>query len=429
MRGNERGGVDLEMPGGVGGDIGGGDGMGDALGAIRANGAQQQSASLIGRGLGGFCQECGQDATCQDQFHAHLWVMDRGNDTIQGVIATGGLRLDKALADATADIGGLSRERIKALMGEGRVRLDGKIVSQASFKPAAGTRFAIELPVAIAATAEAQEIALVVAYEDDQLIVVDKPAGLVVHPAAGNLDGTLVNALLHHCAGQLSGIGGVARPGIVHRIDKDTSGLLVVAKTNVAHEGLARQFADHSIERAYLAVTGGQPVPMAGTLRGTIARSSVNRKKMAILPDDDQVDGLRGGRHRTGRDPAGPGRDGVEREGRGKHAVTHYRTIEQLDANAALVECRLETGRTHQVRVHMASIGHALLGDQLYGRTPKTLRPLLDELGFARQALHAATLGFIHPTSGQAIRFSSPLPADMRELLLRLGSSGAVWAK
>ena len=258
--------------------------------------------------------------------------MDRGNDIIQGVIAAGGLRLDKALADATAHVGGLSRERIKALMGEGRVRLDDKVVSQASFKPAAGTRFAIEMPAAVPAEAAPQDIPLVVAYEDDQLIVIDKPAGLVVHPAAGNFDGTLVNALLHHCAGQLSGIGGVARPGIVHRIDKDTSGLLVVAKTNVAHEVLARQFADHSIERAYFAVVGGQPIPMSGTLRGTIARSDVNRKKMAILPDDAQVSGLRGDRHRTGRDPAGPGRDGVERDGRGKHAVTHYRTIEQLDA-------------------------------------------------------------------------------------------------
>ena len=355
--------------------------------------------------------------------------MDRGrhniqDSTIRGTFAEGGLRLDKALADATADIGGLSRERIKALMGEGRIRLDGKIVTQSSFKPAAGTSYTIEMPEAVPATAEAQDIPLVVVYEDDQLIVVDKPAGLVVHPAAGNADGTLVNALLHHCAGQLSGIGGVARPGIVHRIDKDTSGLLVVAKTNVAHEGLARQFADHSIERAYLAITGGQPIPMAATLRGTIARSSVNRKKMAILPDDAQVNGQEGARYRTGRDPAGPGRDGVEREGRGKHAVTHYRTLEQLDANAALVECRLETGRTHQVRVHMSSIGHALLGDQLYGRTPKSLRPILEELGFVRQALHAAVLGFIHPTTGKTIRFTSKMPADMRELLARLGSCG-----
>ena len=222
--------------------------------------------------------------------------------------------------------------------------------------------------------------------------MVDKPAGLVVHPAAGNLDGTLVNALLHHCSGQLSGIGGVARPGIVHRIDKDTSGLLVVAKTDKAHEGLARQFANHSIERAYLALVAGRPVPPGGTVRGAIARSTTNRKKMALVED-----------------------------GRGKHAVTHYRTLESF-AGASLVECRLETGRTHQVRLHMASIGHALLGDPVYGRTPAQLRPLLNQLHFARQALHAAVLGFIHPVTGAALRFESTLPADMEGLLVELRS-------
>jgi 23S rRNA pseudouridine1911/1915/1917 synthase len=211
-----------------------------------------------------------------------------------------------------------------------------------------------------------------------------------VHPAAGKLDGTLVNALLHHCGGQLSGIGGVARPGIVHRIDKDTSGLLVVAKTDAAHEGLAKQFADHSIHRAYLALTGGVPKPASGTVRGAIARSATNRKKMALVE-----------------------------EGRGKHAVTHFRTLEPLGA-AALVECRLETGRTHQVRVHMASIGHALLGDPVYGRTPPRLRPLLDAHQFRRQALHAAELGFVHPVTGAEHRFESKLPDDFAGLLVDL---------
>ncbi|MFN5903855.1 MAG: RluA family pseudouridine synthase, partial [Novosphingobium sp.] len=229
-----------------------------------------------------------------------------------------------------------------------------------------------------------------IVFEDEHLIVVDKPAGLVVHPAAGNLDGTLVNALLHHCRGQLSGIGGVARPGIVHRIDKDTSGLLVVAKTDAAHEGLAKQFADHSIHRAYLAIVGGVPIPPAGTVRGAIARSATNRKKMALVED-----------------------------GRGKHAVTHFRTVRAL-GGAALVECRLETGRTHQVRVHMASIGHPLLGDPVYGRTPPRLRPILSRLHFARQALHAAELGFVHPVTGAAQRFESALPADMTGLLVEL---------
>ena len=316
-----------------------------------------------------------------------------GQDSIlDGVIATGGQRLDRALADAT----GLSRERIKALLGEGRVSLGGKAVSQASLKPDAGTAFAIAVPEAAPAEAAAQDIPLSIVFEDEHLIVIDKPAGLVVHPAAGNLDGTLVNALLHHCAGQLSGIGGVARPGIVHRIDKDTSGLLVVAKSDAAHEGLARQFADHSIERAYLAITAGTPSPLTGTVRGNIGRSDSNRKKMALV----------GGN-------------------RGKHAVTHYKVLEALEG-AALVECRLETGRTHQVRVHLASIGHALLGDPVYGRTPSRLRPTLQQLDFHRQALHAAVLGFIHPTLGTALRFESPVPSDMRELLRELGSNRSV---
>ncbi|MES2494377.1 MAG: RluA family pseudouridine synthase [Pseudomonadota bacterium] len=305
---------------------------------------------------------------------------------ISGAIAPGGQRLDKALADAS----GLSRERIKALLADGRITLAGRPVAQASVKPAAGTPFAIALPAATPAEAAPQDIPLVIVHEDDDLIVIDKPAGLVVHPAAGNLDGTLVNALLHHCHGQLSGIGGVARPGIVHRIDKDTSGLLVVAKSDVAHEGLARQFADHSIERAYIAITNGRPLPVAGTIRGNIGRSTANRKKMALVDD-----------------------------GRGKHAVTHYRTLETLDA-AALVECRLETGRTHQVRVHFASIGHALVGDPVYGRPSPRLRPILQKLAFSRQALHAAVLGFVHPRSGEAIRVSSDLPDDMRELLFEL---------
>ncbi|MEP0562004.1 MAG: RluA family pseudouridine synthase, partial [Qipengyuania citrea] len=228
-----------------------------------------------------------------------------------------------------------------------------------------------------------------IVFEDAHLLVVDKPAGMVVHPAAGNQDGTLVNALLHHCAGRLSGINGIARPGIVHRIDKDTSGLLVVAKSDAAHEGLARQFADHSITRRYLAVCAGHPAPPAGTIAGRIGRSVHDRKKMAVLPDDTT---------------------------RGKHAVTHFETLRHLN-HAALLECRLETGRTHQVRVHCASIGHALLGDPVYGRTPKPLRQVLESLGFHRQALHAARLGFSHPISAETLDFRAELPADMRELI------------
>jgi 23S rRNA pseudouridine1911/1915/1917 synthase len=320
---------------------------------------------------------------------------------IEGTIATGGLRLDRALADAS----GLSRERIKALLDEGRVELGGKVAAQASAKPSAGTGFLIRVPAATPSAAEAQDIPLSVVYEDAHLVVVDKPAGLVVHPAAGNLDGTLVNALLHHCRGQLSGIGGVVRPGIVHRIDKDTSGLLVVAKTDAAHEGLARQFADHSIHRAYHAVTAGVPVPASGTVRGAIGRSGHDRKKMALVAD------------------------GPDGERRGKHAVTHYRTLEVLNGPAfnaaALIECRLETGRTHQVRVHLASIGHALLGDPVYGRAPAHLKPLLARLQFHRQALHAAELGFVHPASGEMVHFASKTPVDLRELIIELGGRDA----
>jgi len=298
-----------------------------------------------------------------------------------------GLRIDAGLAQAEPD---LSRERIKTLILEGLVVLDGKPANRPSVKVSAGSTYAISLPQAQPLDAEAQAIALDIVFEDEHLLVVDKPAGLVVHPAAGHADGTLVNALLHHCRGQLSGIGGVARPGIVHRIDKDTSGLLVVAKTDAAHLGLAAQFAEHSINRRYVAIVQGRPNPANGTVRGNIGRSDHDRKKMALVG-----------------------------EGKGKHAVTHYNTEERLK-DATRIECRLETGRTHQVRVHMASIGHALLGDPLYSRPPKPLRDLLKAADFRRQALHAQRLGFIHPVTGSECDFFSPIPADMAELLDRL---------
>ncbi|QWC56276.1 RluA family pseudouridine synthase [Erythrobacter sp. 3-20A1M] len=304
--------------------------------------------------------------------------------TITGALAAA-TRLDKALAEET----GLSRERVKALMAEGAVTVDGVAATNPSAKGKAGAPFSIALPEPTPLAAQPQDIALDIVFEDAHLVVVNKPAGMVVHPAAGNRDGTLVNALLHHCAGQLSGINGVARPGIVHRIDKDTSGLLVVAKTDAAHEGLAKQFADHSIDRAYLAVCAGHPAPPAGTIAGRIGRSDRDRKKMAVLPDDAR---------------------------RGKRAVTHYRTLRRLD-HCSLIECRLETGRTHQVRVHCASIGHALLGDQVYGRDPKALRALLSDLGFHRQALHAAELGFTHPATGERVEFRAEPPPDMAELI------------
>ena len=298
-----------------------------------------------------------------------------------------GWRLDRALA---ALVPTLSRERLKALISSGEVAgIDG-LARDPAKKIAPGEAFVVTIPPARPSHSEAQDIALTIVFEDDHLLIVDKPAGLVVHPAAGNLDGTLVNALLHHCAGRLSGIGGVARPGIVHRIDKDTSGLLVVAKTDPAHEGLSRQFAAHSVERRYTAIVAGHPAPPAGRIAGALARSSANRQKMAIVAD-----------------------------GRGKPAVTHFRTVQALD-NAAQIECRLETGRTHQIRVHMASIGHPLLGDPFYGGAKGNQRAVLSELDFRRQALHAATLGFVHPVTQANLSFASALPADIVDLIGRL---------
>lgn len=315
--------------------------------------------------------------------------MDRGVSTIEATIspAADGWRLDRALAEAVPS---LSRERLKVLIASGAVVGDAGPIRDPARKAAAGAQFQVNVPDPRPAHNEPQAIDLVIAYEDEHLIVVDKPAGLVVHPAAGNLDGTMVNALLHHCAGQLSGIGGVARPGIVHRIDKDTSGLIVAAKHDRAHEGLAKQFKAHSIDRRYLAIVAGRPLTGSGRVEARLGRSSADRKKMAVVGGEA-----------------------------GKHAITHWRLLDPL-REAALVECRLETGRTHQVRVHMASIGHPLLGDPVYGRSRAAHRPILETLGFRRQALHATRLGFIHPVTKHALSFDSAMPGDMQELFNRL---------
>ena len=298
-------------------------------------------------------------------------------------------RLDRALAVALPT---LSRERLKALISSGQVIQEptGELVRDPAIKVSSGAVFSVSVPDPIPAHNVAQNIPLEIIYEDEHLIVIDKPAGLVVHPAAGNFDGTLVNALLHHCRGSLSGIGGVERPGIVHRIDKDTSGLLVAAKTDPAHVGLSAQFARHSIDRRYRAIVAGMPSPPSGIVDAPLGRSTANRQKIAIQP-----------------------------EGRGKRAVTHYSLITPLK-EAALVECRLETGRTHQVRVHMASIGAPLIGDPVYGRTRKSHRALLDMLGFRRQALHAAHLGFVHPITSETLSFESKIPDDMQALFTNL---------
>jgi 23S rRNA pseudouridine1911/1915/1917 synthase len=299
-----------------------------------------------------------------------------------------GWRLDRALADAVPS---LSRERLKVLTKAGALTRDGKALRDPATKVKGDERFILAVPDPEPAHNEPQEIPLPIVFEDEHLLVVDKPAGLVVHPAAGNRDGTLVNALLHHCGDSLSGIGGVARPGIVHRIDKDTSGLLVIAKHDKAHEGLAKQFATHSIDRRYLAIVSGVPRQTEGIIDAPLARSPVNRKKIAIVS-----------------------------AGKGKRAVTHWRRLELLN-QAALVECSLETGRTHQVRVHMASIGHPLVGDPVYSRGKSVHRDLLNQLDFRRQALHAAHLGFIHPVTKGRLSFDSALPSDMQELFTALG--------
>ena len=301
-----------------------------------------------------------------------------------------GLRLDRWLAESLPE---LSRSRLQALIEQGALRSGEAAVGNASRKVKADEIFELTVPPAEPAMPRPQDIPLDIVYEDDDLIVIDKPAGMVVHPAPGSADGTLVNALLHHCAGSLSGIGGVKRPGIVHRIDKDTSGLLVAAKNDRAHHGLAAQFAEHSIERVYNALVWGVPLPRQGEIEGAIGRNPSDRKKMAIVSN-------------------------------GKPALTYFKTISAFGDYAGLVECRLATGRTHQIRVHMTSIGHPLVGDQLYGkirskgRAPEAVKDRLNS--FPRQALHARVLGFDHPISGQKLHFESEIPSDLNELIKSL---------
>jgi 23S rRNA pseudouridine1911/1915/1917 synthase len=320
-------------------------------------------------------------------------------------------RLDKALARDVPEQATLSRSRIAKLLAEGAVRVDGVVATDAKAGVAEGAEVEITVPQAAESHIGAQEIPLSVVWEDHDLIVIDKPAGMVVHPAPGSPDGTLVNALIHHCGDDLSGVGGAKRPGIVHRIDKDTSGLLVVAKTDRAHQGLAIQFEKHSAERHYLALCHGMPDPNDPRLRGVKGASF---EPGSVLKIQTML-----GRHRTDRQ-----RQAVSFD-QGRHAVTRVKVMEAFAASA-LVECRLETGRTHQIRVHMSHAGHALIGDPVYGGRRKlsekthSARAVMLAAGFGRQALHAASLGFTHPATGEKLRFDSPLPADMAELLTAL---------
>ncbi len=308
----------------------------------------------------------------------------------------GGERLDRFLAAAASEQN-VSRTRVKSLIEAGHASIDGATVKDPSQLLRAGQTASLHLPPPADPAPSGESIPLQIVFEDEHLLVIDKPAGLVVHPAGGHETGTLVNALIAHCGASLSGIGGVKRPGIVHRLDKDTSGLLVVAKTDAAHHGLAKLFADHGktlpLTREYLAFVWGTPARPSGTIDASLGRHATGRQKIAVVP-----------------------------EGRGRRAVTHWRLIESFAGEASLVSCRLETGRTHQIRVHMAHMGHSVLGDPLYAtgfkskaaRLPSEAQANLDAL--SRQALHAAVLGFPHPVTGVPMRFESPLPQALQRL-------------
>ena len=301
--------------------------------------------------------------------------------------AEDGLRLDRALQQRLPE---MSRTRLKQLILSEQIRQDGAVSRDPAQRVRCGQSFVVTLPAPDEPEPAAQAMALDIRFEDAHLLVLDKPAGLVMHPAPGNLEGTLVNALIAHCGDSLSGIGGVKRPGIVHRLDKDTSGLIVVAKTDPAHRALSRDFAARQISRAYAAFVWGVPAPASGEIAGNIGRSPRNRKKMAVVPD-----------------------------GRGKPAVTRYRVERAFGDRAALVECRLLTGRTHQIRVHLTHVGHPLIGDPVYGaRAGRTTARSGGEIfAFPRQALHARLLGFRHPATGERLEFESALPADLVRLV------------
>jgi 23S rRNA pseudouridine1911/1915/1917 synthase len=301
-----------------------------------------------------------------------------------------GERIDRFLAGA---LGTLSRSRIKTLIDEGRLRGETGPVTQPAEPVKAGATYILDLPAPIDATPRPQQIPFPILYEDADLIVLDKPAGLVVHPAPGNLDGTLVNALLAHCGPSFTGIGAERRPGIVHRLDKDTSGVMVVAKTQLASDALTAAFAARDLDRTYHALVWGLPQPLSGEIEGAIGRDKRDRKRMAVVDHG------------------------------GKFALTRYRTMRAWQTSLALVECRLATGRTHQIRVHFAHIGHPIVGDPLYLRRVPTAAKAINQplrghlLDFPRQALHAASLGFKHPRTGQPVHFEAALPADMEALL------------
>ncbi|MFN4100430.1 MAG: RluA family pseudouridine synthase [Pararhodobacter sp.] len=323
-------------------------------------------------------------------------------------------RLDKALARDVPDEAALSRSRLMKLIAEGAVSREGSPLTDSKAKVAEGDEIIITLEAAVELETRPEAIPLKVVYEDNDLIVIDKPAGMVVHPAPGTPRGTLVNALLHHCGDTLSGIGGAKRPGIVHRIDKETSGLLVVAKTDRAHHGLAAQFEAHSVDRLYLALAHGVPDVGDPRLKGI---RGVSFESAGVIKITTRLD-----RHRHDRQKQAVFFD------KGRHAVTRARVLEAVGKppQVSLLECRLETGRTHQIRVHLAHAGHGLVGDPVYGGKRKAAPSALPPGGaealaaFPRQALHAATLAFTHPGNGERLSFDSPLPEDFSDLLRAL---------
>ncbi len=295
-----------------------------------------------------------------------------------------GVRLDKSLASHLPDF---SRSRLQQLIEQGHIRLGEAIITDAGRKVKSGECYSVMIPASAPSELQPSDTPLSIIYEDEHLLVIDKPAGMTVHPAPGHSDDTLVNALLTHCGSSLSGIGGVMRPGIVHRIDKDTSGLLVVAKHDIAHRHLSAQLSTRSLTREYMTIVKGLPTPTTGTIDAMIARSHSNRKKMAVVKSG------------------------------GREAVTHYKLLQRM-SNTALLRCSLETGRTHQIRVHLAHIGHPIVGDQVYGRK-------LKDIDFPRQALHAAHLRLIHPETEEEMEFDSELPQDMQDLLALLVSEAS----
>lgn len=335
-------------------------------------------------------------------------MTDNGDD-IKGKVLIAdetsiGNRLDAFLAGHMP--AHISRSRVKDIILQNGVRVNSNICDSPKYRLKLDDKIEIEIPEAEDATPQAENIPLEIYHEDEHLLVLHKPAGMVVHPAAGHATGTLVNALLYHCGDSLAGIGGVKRPGIVHRLDKETSGLLVVAKNDKTHMGLQAQFQDHGrtgpLERNYLALVWGRFERLAGSVDAHLGRSNSNRKKRAVVSEDNYE---------------------------AKEAITHYTVKAELgeypngEAVACLVECRLETGRTHQIRVHMSHIGHPLIGDQEYGKHFQTKENTLNDdcrevvQNFKRQALHAAVLGFEHPITGEHLRFEAPMPKDMEKLV------------